>query len=103
MVARNRAADAKILCAIVSVTKPQKSFEPVNACVRRRKKSNTSDRDAAAPAPKRNVSRWQNAVPFGHDYLVEIRLLAQGAGEVLPCFGVHLNRSVVAVVRINAI
>ena len=46
MVARNRAADAKILCAIVSVTKPQKSFEPVNACVSRRTQSNTSDKDA---------------------------------------------------------
>ena len=57
---------------------------------------------AAAPALERHVSHWKNAVWVEHDDLVKVRLLAQGAGEVLPCLWVHLHSHVVAVVRVHA-
>ena len=57
---------------------------------------------AEAPALKGHVRRWKNAVWVEYDDLVEVRLLAHGAGEVLPCLWVHLHSHIVAVVRVDA-
>ena len=64
-------------------------------CASHRAHSNTSHEEAAAPALKRNVRRWQNAISFEHDNPIEIRLLVQGAREVLA---IELDAHVVAVV-----
>ena len=78
--ARNLAANARVLFAVRMIVQPQQSL---------------------AAALERHVSARKNALRFEHDDLVEVRLLAHGAGEVLLSLWVHLDRHVVAVVAVD--
>ena len=83
------------------IVQPQKRFAPAQESVVECK-SSTSAAQLVVPPFKHDVRRWQYALRFKHNNLVKIRLLSQGAGEILVCIGVHLHSHVVAVVRFNA-
>ncbi len=97
----NAAADARVLRAVGMIVQPQKRFAPAQESAVECK-SSTRAPQLVVPPFKRDVRCWQYAIRFKHNNLVKIRLLSQGAGEILPCIGVHLHSHIVAVVRADA-
>ena len=97
----NAAADARVLRSFGMIVQPQKRFAPAQESAVECK-SSTSAAQLVVPPFKHDVRRWQYALRFKHNNLVKIRLLSQGAGEILVCIGVHLHSHIVAVVRFNA-